>query len=161
MTTGACFGRVFLRIVEGLRTTRLMPGASRLSAIVSDRDGRSGVTPKRAPIPTLNGRASERPGPQAVVKHFLRCIQVWLLPALRYGLAPYIFRRRVGGHSQPTKTCPMGKREKAPCLSSNRSTMGPMIDSKKIHAFDTAVELQSGRTTGNTRSRFRPKKALH
>ena len=71
MTTGACFGRVFLRIVEGLRTTRLMPGASRLSAIVSGRDGRSGVTPKRAPIPMLIGRASERPGPQAVVKHFL------------------------------------------------------------------------------------------
>ena len=54
MTTGACFGRVFLRIVKGLRTTRLMPGASRLSAIVSGQDGRSGVTPKRAPILTLN-----------------------------------------------------------------------------------------------------------
>ena len=41
MTTGVCFGRVFLRIVKGPRTTRLMPGASRLSAIVSGRDGRS------------------------------------------------------------------------------------------------------------------------
>ena len=180
MPTGACFGRVFLRIVKGLRTTRLMPGASRLSAIVSGRDGRSGVTPKRAPIPMLIGRAFERwarfgqgtgwlaqkssscvrPGPRAVVKHFLRCIQVWLLPASRYGLAPYVFRRRVGGHSQPTKTRPMGKREKAPCLSSNRSTMGPMVDSKKIHAFDIAVELQSGRTTDNNRSRFRLKRAL-
>ena len=38
--------------------------------------------------------------------------------------------------------------------------MGPMIDSRKIHASDTAVESQSGRATGNTRSRFRPKRAL-
>ena len=60
MTTGACFGRVFLRMVKGLRTTRLMPGASRLSAIVSGQDGRSGGTPKRAPILTLNGGVSER-----------------------------------------------------------------------------------------------------
>ena len=75
--------------------------------------------------------------------------------------APQVLRRRVGRHSQPVNPHPMRRREKAPCLSSNRSTMESMIDSGKIHMVDTAVESQPGRATNNTRSRSRPKRALN
>ena len=75
--------------------------------------------------------------------------------------APQVLRRRVGRHSQPVNPHPMRRREKAPCLSSNRSTMESMIDSGKIHMVDTAVESQPGRATNNTGSRSRPKRALN
>ena len=74
--------------------------------------------------------------------------------------APQVLRRRVGRHSQPVNPHPMRRREKAPCLSSNRSTMESMIDSGKIYLVDTAVESQPGRATNNTGSRSRPKRAL-
>ena len=61
MPAGRCFGDLFLRIGKGLRTTRRMPGASCPSSNIWRWYGRSGVTPKRAPIPALRGRAFERP----------------------------------------------------------------------------------------------------
>ena len=55
---------------------------------------------------------------------------------------------------------PMKTRQKYPCFSSNRSTMGSMIDSRKVRMADTAVGSQPGRSTNDTRPRFRPKRAL-
>ena len=82
-----------------------MPEASCPSLNVWRRDGRSGVTPKRVPIPSLNGRAFERParfgrgmGWLAQKPGFrvgpgrgrwcgvLRSIQGWRLAALRYAV---------------------------------------------------------------------------
>ena len=60
MPDGRCSGNLFLGIAKGLRTTRLMLGASCPSSNVWRRDGRSGGTPKRAPILTRNGRAFGR-----------------------------------------------------------------------------------------------------
>ena len=60
MPAGRCFGNLFLRIAKGLGTTRRMPGASGPWANVWGRDGRSGVTPKRGPIPAPTGRPWQR-----------------------------------------------------------------------------------------------------
>ena len=85
-----------------------MPGASGPSANVWGQDGRSGVTPKRAPILTLNGEAFERParfgqgmgwlaqkpsfrgGPdlREMLRLSLSCIQDWRLRALHYAVGP-------------------------------------------------------------------------
>ena len=108
MPAGRCSGNWFLGIAKGLWTTRWMPGASCPSANVWRRYGRSGVTPERAPIPSLNGRAFERParfgpgmawlaqrrnsrvgpGLLTMVKLSLRCLQGWRLPALHYAVGP-------------------------------------------------------------------------
>ena len=58
-----------------------------------------------------------------------------------------VFQRRVDSHSQPANRCPMRKRQKSPCFSSNRSTMESMIGSGKIRMVDPAVASQSGRAT--------------
>ena len=117
---GRCFGDLFLRSGKGLRTTRRMPGASCPSSNIWRWYGRSGVTPKRAPIPALRGRAFERParfgrgmgwlarkrysrvgpGPRGMVWLALRSIQGWRLPALRRGRAPQVFRPGYGRHPQ-------------------------------------------------------------
>ena len=102
-----------------------------------------------------------RPGPRSMVKLFLRCVQNCQPPALRYGCAPQVIRRGYGRYSQPTNPRPMRKRQRSLCFASNRSTMGSIIDFRKVHALDTAVESQSGRATNDTRSPFRPKKALN
>ena len=56
MPAGRCFGDLFLRAGKGLRTTRRMPGASCPSSNVWRWYGRSGFTPKRAPIPASDVR---------------------------------------------------------------------------------------------------------
>ena len=58
------------------------------------------------------------------------------------------------------KSSPVHKRQKVPCFASNRSSMESMIDSRNIHMVDTAVGSQPGRSTNDTRPRFRPKRAL-
>ena len=103
MPAGRCSGNLFLGIAKGLGATRRTPGASCPSANLWGRDGRSGVTPKRAPIPTGNERAYGRPlrfgqgmgwlarklssrvppGPRAMVWLALGSIRGWRLPALR------------------------------------------------------------------------------
>ena len=105
-------------------------------------------------------RARVRPGPWAMVWLSLRCIQDWDCRLYAMPCAPS-GPTASGRHSQPTKTRPMMKLEKIPCLSSNRSTMESMIDSGKIHMVDPAVESQPGRATNNTGSRSRPKRALN
>ena len=167
MPAGRCFGDLFLRIGKGLRTTRRMPGASCPSSNIWRWYGRSGVTPKRAPIPALRGRAFERParfgrgmgwlarkrysrvgpGPRAMVWLALRSIQGWRLPALRRGRAPQVFRPGYGRHPQPVNPRPMPERQESSCFASNRSTTELMIGSGTIHMVDTAVESQSGRAT--------------
>ena len=102
-----------------------------------------------------------RPGPRSMLKHFLRCVQNCQPPALRYVCAPQVIRRGYGRYSQPANPRPMRKRERSLCFASNRSTMGSIIDFRKVHAVDTAVESQPGRATNNTRYPFRPKKALN
>ena len=118
MPAGRCSGNLFLGIAKGLWNTRTMPGASCPSSNIWRWYGRSGVTPKRAPIPTGNERAYGRPlrfgqgmgwlarklssrappGPRAMVWLALRSIQGWRLPALHRGCAPQVIRRRVGRH---------------------------------------------------------------
>ena len=86
-------------------------------ANVWGRDGRPGLTPERAPIPVLNGRASGRrdhygqamgwlarerssrvgPGPRAMVGLSMRRIQGWRLPALRYAVRPKYSDRDMAG----------------------------------------------------------------
>ena len=102
------FRKLVPGIAKGLRTTRWMPGASCPSANVWGRDGRSVVTPKRAPILAFMGRACGRrdfyeqamgwlaqernsrvgPGPWGMVWPVLRTIHGWRLPALRYAVSP-------------------------------------------------------------------------
>ena len=109
MLAGRCSGNFFLGIAKGLWNTRWMPEASCPSSNIWRWYGRSGVTPKRAPIPTGNERAYGRPlrfgqgmgwlarkrysrvgpGPRAMVWLVLRSIQGWRLPALRYAVRPY------------------------------------------------------------------------
>ena len=108
MPAGRCFGDLFLRAGKGLRTTRRMPGASCPSSNVWRWYGRSGFTPKRAPIPALRGHAFGRrdhfgqamgwlarkrysrggPGPRGMVWLVLRSIQGWRLPALHHAVGP-------------------------------------------------------------------------
>ena len=98
--------------------------------------------PLRARDGLFGSKSSSRvlPGRLAMVKLFLRCIQIWRLPALRYGRGPQVLRRRACRHSQPVNPHPMLKRQKALCFSSNESTMESMIDSRKVRMVDTAVE---------------------
>ena len=118
MPAGRCFGNLFPRIAKGPRTTRLMLGASCPSANVWRRYGRSGFTPKRAPIPALNGRAfgwrarlgqgigwlaqnprsRGGPGPRAMVWLSPGCIQDCRPYACR---APQVLRRRIGRNPRP------------------------------------------------------------
>ena len=118
MPAGMCFGSGFPGIAKGLRTTRRMPGASCPSANVWGRYGRSGFTPERAPIPSLNGRAfgwrarlgqgigwlaqnprsRGGPGPRAMVWLSPGCIQGCLTYACR---APQVLRRRIGRNPRP------------------------------------------------------------
>ena len=118
MPAGMCFGSGFPGIAKGLRTTRRMPGASCPSANVWGRYGRSGFTPERAPIPSLNGRAfgwrarlgqgigwlaqnprsRGGPGPRAMVWLSPGCIQGCLPYACR---APQVLRRRIGRNPRP------------------------------------------------------------
>ena len=108
MPAGRCFGNLFLGIAKGLRTTRRMPGASCPSSNIWRWYGRSGVTPERAPIPAVNGRAFERParfgqgmgwlaqkrysrvgpGLLTIMRLVLRSIQGWRLRALRHAVRP-------------------------------------------------------------------------
>ena len=60
MPAGRCSGNLFLWIAKGLWTTRRTPGPSCPSAKVQRQGGRLGVTPKRAPTLTSNGRPSRR-----------------------------------------------------------------------------------------------------
>ena len=53
--------------------------------------------------------------------------------------APQVFRRRVRKHPQPLNPPPMRQRQESTRLTSNRSTMESMIDSKEAHVFDTEV----------------------
>ena len=71
-----------------------------------------------------------------------------------------VLRRRVDSHQQPVIPRPVFKRQKSPCFSSSWSAMGSMIDSRKVHVFDPAVESQPGRSTTNTGSRSGPNRAL-
>ena len=180
MPAGRCSGDLFLRIGKSLRTTRRMPGASGPSANVWGRDGRSGVTPERAPIPALRGLAFGRrdhfgqamgwlarkrysrggPGPRGMVWLVLRSIQGWRLPALRRGRASQVFRSGYDRHPQPVNPRPMPERQESPCFAYNRSPMELRIGSGKIQMVDADLESQPGRSIEDTRPRFRPNGAL-
>ena len=142
MTTGACFRE---SVPENRVRSANYPVNARSIASLCNRFGSGwalGGHPEASAHPDADWTRVRATGPASGGEAFPECIQVWLLPALRYGLALYVFRRRVGRHSQPKKLARWGKGIKVQCLSSNRSTMGPMIDSRKIHASDTAVESQ-------------------
>ena len=116
----AC-GSVFLRIAKSLRTTRLItPGHFVPHQMFGVKMADSGVTTRRAPIPTLNGHASEGSAHFGEGMGWLagkNPIRVWDQVPEGYGVAvtdvyselatagltqrgaPQVFRRRVRKHS--------------------------------------------------------------